>query len=519
MLANDDGKRNGPRSVGYQGATHVDLMGAANAFRYRPPRLEAKGLASVLTCELVHDGRTIGPMQVLDVSPTGLGVAFSEALLLPSGTLIEQVRLIQRDVVVATESAVVVNVMKGSPMRLGLRLTSGLFDLGVLQLRDAASIESLVGSLKIQALERELLPASWRAAVADLAQLLKRTRDFFEQLEHSLPERQPDEHEQSLFSELFETWGAEYHGMLRALHAQTRALDEEAQRHGLDYAGHLLLPLIYEGPIHRRAYDKPQGYAGDFELMRLFFARTLEGHSLYARFLHFIGQRYPMALTVIARERVMRSAVRERVATGRPTRVLSLACGPALELQHLLDELPSVAHPVELMLLDQDEDALAHAHRGLHRLLARRNEALCGIQLHALHFSVIQLLRPKDAAEAAVSREVLDGMDLVYSAGLFDYLPRAVAKRLIRRLMGMLRPGGTLMLGNLREDPASAWMMEHAVAWHLVYREPDEMIELAAGLDDVRSAQVIFDETQRCMFLEIVKASDDGGAAEASARE
>ncbi len=461
----------------------------------------------MLTCELVHAGRTIGPMQVLDVSPTGLGVALTEAMLLPPGTIIEEVRLIQRQVVVARESAVVVNMMKGSPMRVGLRLTSGLFDLGVLQLRDAASIESLIDSLQAQALERERLPTSWRAAVADLAQLFKRTRDFFVQLEQTLPDRQPDEHEQSLFEELFETWGPEYHGMLRDLHERTQSLDEETRGYGLDYAGHLLLPLVHEGPIHRRAYDKPQGYAGDYELMRLFFAETLCGETLYARFLHFVGQRYPMGQTVVARERVMRSVVRERITAGRPARILSLASGPALELQHLLGELPRVEKPVELFLLDQDEDALAHAHRGLHRLLARRGAALEPVHLHALHFSVIQLLRPKDAAEAAVGREVLGNMDLVYSAGLFDYLPRAVAKRLVRRMLDMLQPGGTLLIGNLREDPASAWMMEHAVAWHLVYREPEAMLELAEGLEGVQSTRIVFDETERCMFLEIVKAS------------
>lgn len=471
----------------------------------------------MLTCELVHDGRTFGPMQVLDVSPTGLAVALGSpiSMMLPPGTAIEELRLIQRGTVVARERAVVVNLTKGTALRLGLRLTSGLFDLGALQLRDAASIELLLGHLGHQRVERELLPASWRAAVADLAQLLKRTRDFFEALDQSLGHRaQPDAHEQALFAELFETWGPQYHGMLRDLHEQTAPLSSEARKRGLDYAGHLLLPLLHDGPIHRRAYDKPQGYAGDFELMRLFFATHMEGDDLYARFLHFVGQRYPMSRTVVARERAMREAVRSRIATGRPVRVLSLACGPALELHNVLSELPSVEHPVELFLLDQDEDALAYAHRALHRLLADRREALSGVELNALHFSVGQLLRPKDEAEAAVGRDVLGGMDLVYSAGLFDYLPRAVAKRLLQRLMGMLRPGGELFIGNLREDPASAWMMEHAVAWHLIYREPAVMLELAAGLSDVADVRIVLDQTERCMFLHVRKT---GGTATARA--
>lgn len=503
-------------SVGHRGAVHVDLTGAASAFRYRPPRLEASDLASALSCELVHEGVTLGPMQVLDVSPTGLGIALTETGFDgSSGTTIDEIRLFQHGTVVARERGVVVNLSRGTSRRLGLRLTSGLFDLGALQLRDVASIHQLLHDLADHEVERALLPASWRAAVADLAQLLQRTRDYFDALDQSLGQSDgqsqsgrvlPDGHEQSLFDELFETWGPQYHGMLADLHAQTSALDHEARKRGLDYAGHLLLPLVRCGPIHRRAYDKPQGYAGDFELMRLFFTPHMEGSGLYARFLHFVGQRYPMARTVVARERTMREAVRSRITAGRPLRVLSLACGPALELYNLLSELPAVEHPVELFLLDQDEDALAYAHRSMHRLLAERRDALAGVELNALHFSVGQLLRPKDEAEAAVGRDVLGNMDFVYSAGLFDYLPRGVAKRLVRRMLAMLRPGGELFIGNLREDPASAFMMEHAVAWHLLYREPEVMLELAAGLPEVAEARIVLDQTERCMFLHVRKA-------------
>ncbi|MCA9708231.1 MAG: class I SAM-dependent methyltransferase [Myxococcales bacterium] len=495
------------RPLGHRGAVHMGLTGAANAFRYRPPRLEASGLASALTCTLRCGDRTIGPLEVLDVSPTGLGVALTDDAMLPIlGTVVDRVCLHQGGQQVAQEPAVVVNVTKGAPARLGLRLTSGLFDLGVLKLRDAASVDSLFDSLQAQAVERQLLPATWRAAVADLVRLLERSRDYFQRLERSLPERQPHEHEEALFEELFAKWGPVYHGMLRDLHAQTRELDDDARALGIEYAGHLLRPLLREGAIHRRAYDKPQGYAGDYELMRLFFSPRLEGDTLYGRFLHLVGQRYPMGRTVVARERIMRAAVHERIASGQPVRVLSLACGPAIELQHVLDELPRVTHPVELLLLDQDEDALACAHRSLHRQLARRHEALAGVQLHALHFSVMQLLNPRDEAEDAVGREVIRDLDLVYSAGLFDYLPRSAARRLVRRLLDTLRPGGTLLLGNLREDPVSTWSMEHAGEWHLVYREPEDMLALAEGLPGVAGARVQLDQTERCVFLEVTKA-------------
>lgn len=483
----------------------MGLQGASQTFRYRPSRLEASALASTLSCELVRGGgQVIGPLPVLDVSPTGLGLELRESVLIPLGTILDEVRLLQDGALVASERAVVVNLLPGNPPRLGLRLVSGLFDLGVLKLRDAASAGSLHGLINEQRMDRELLPDLWRAAVADLAQLLKRTRDFFEQIEASHGGAPGRNQEKELFEELFLVWGPEYHAQLRRLHTMTSELSAEARERGLEYAAHLLLPLVYCSPIHRRAYDKPQGYAGDFELMRLFITAEIEGETLYARFLHYCGQRYPTARTVVARERTMRRAVRERIEQGRALRILCLACGPALELQNVLREVARVDEPVELFLLDQDEDALAHAHHGVRQVLAERGEALAGVELNALHFSVIQLLRPRDEAEAAVARELLRDMDFVYSAGLFDYLPRTIARGLTRQLYALLRDGGELFLGNLREDPASAWMMEHATAWHLIYREPDEMMDLAEGID-AQDTEIVLDETERCMFLRIRK--------------
>ena len=133
------------KSVGHRGAEHVGLQGASQTFRYRPSRLEASALASTLSCELVRGGgQVIGPLPVLDVSPTGLGLELRESVLIPLGTILDEVRLLQDGALVASERAVVVNLLPGNPPRLGLRLVSGLFDLGVLKLRDAASAGSLL---------------------------------------------------------------------------------------------------------------------------------------------------------------------------------------------------------------------------------------------------------------------------------------------------------------------------------------------------------------------------------------
>ena len=88
----------------------------------------------------------------------------------------------------------------------------------------------------------------------------------------------------------------------------------------------------------------------------------------------------------------------------------------------------------------------------------------------------------KTKEERAVREELLGGLDLVYSAGLYDYLTEPVGRRLTELLYSKLRPGGRLLVGNLTEMPDSTWIMEFVVSWHLVYRTEESMMRLGSAL-------------------------------------
>src|SRR2546422_4392091 len=60
--------------------------------------------------------------------------------------------------------------------------------------------------------------------------------------------------------------------------------------------------------------------------------------------------------------------------------------------------------------------------------------------------------------------------DLVYCAGLFDYLPDQVCKRLMNIFYDLLAPGGLLVATNVDDSNPSKNWMEYALDWHLVYR-------------------------------------------------
>jgi extracellular factor (EF) 3-hydroxypalmitic acid methyl ester biosynthesis protein len=263
-------------------------------------------------------------------------------------------------------------------------------------------------------------------------------------------------------------------------------------------------------PMHRRAYEKPLGYAGDFRMMELCFTRDLSGDGLFGRFLHYMGQHYSLCRTLVARERVMRDAVRDVIDSPQPwpARVLSMAAGPAIELRKLLGDVPSLPRPIELLLLDQDETAHETAHRRLTRLLVEHHQGKLPVKLQCLKFSVRQLLKPQTLDERAVRDVTLTNLDLIYSAGLYDYLSDLVARRLTSVLYSRLRPGGRLLVGNLVEAPDSTWAMEYVVGWNLIYRTDEEMLAFAASLRPTPARVAITrDKTGGCLFLDVTSPS------------
>jgi extracellular factor (EF) 3-hydroxypalmitic acid methyl ester biosynthesis protein len=504
-----------PPSTPRQSRRHEDLVGASgSAVRFRPARLSGGEVPFDLRCRFRCDGGEVGPLPVLDLSSTGFGAGAAEAPVaaLTPGTSLEAFELLLEGTPIWAGEAVVVH---GTEERLGGRFTSGVVDLE--RLRLGATLE---GRLAAHREQRERLPAAWRAAVADLRRLLEDVQlelDEAEQAERHDPMRRVLE-EAQLFETLRVRWGSQYLAAIEELHVFSAGLDERAREAGRAYATSMLMPLLAACPLQRRAFEKPLGYAGDYRMMELCFVQALSGDSLFGRFLHSMAQSYTLVRAVVAREAVMREAARKAIeapGTG-PVRILALAAGPSLELRRLLEEVTSLSRPVELILLDQDPSAHEAAHCQLTRILLERHRGMLPVTVRCLHFSVRQLIRPVGPQELDV-RSSLSQLDLVYSAGLYDYLSDPVASRLTQILHSLVRPGGRVLVGNLVETPDSTWIMEYVLGWRLHYRDEGTMMALGAHLSpSPRHLGVVMDATGRCLFLDVIRAGSGPRLASAA---
>lgn len=224
---------------------------------------------------------------------------------------------------------------------------------------------------------------------------------------------------------------------------------------------------LHEDPHSSRGFHKPRGYPGDAVLLDLIYETTPIpedttpiGEGVY----RWCCDR-TTAFAAVRGRRDHLAALIDETARRRPgARVLSVACGHLREAAR--SEALNAGGIRELVAFDQDPRSLAVV------------RATAAPVVRPVEGSVSQLLKGKAA---------LGEFDLIYAAGLCDYLPQPVATALTHRLAAMLAPGGTLVLGNFKELWERGYM-EAVMRWHLLYRTEADVAAWGEGLTDCRVA-------------------------------
>jgi hypothetical protein len=85
--------------------------------------------------------------------------------------------------------------------------------------------------------------------------------------------------------------------------------------------------------------------------------------------------------------------------------------------------------------------------------------------------------------------------DLIYAAGLYDYLNEKVAVRLNAHLISILAPGGRLVVPNFLQSAPNRASMELLQDWFLIYRDENEIRSLVAKALDSHQ-QISYFETE-----------------------
>lgn len=223
---------------------------------------------------------------------------------------------------------------------------------------------------------------------------------------------------------------------------------------------HPLHALVLQDPFTHRAASKPRGYAGDAVMMDyIYTGKPPAGTTAPGAEVFNATTCAGMGLSVRYRRQLLKSLIDDTVVSHAAPRLLSVASGHCRELEGSLAETPHFAG--EFVALDQDPLSCAEV-----------------ASVHASHRVRVVNHGVRDLVSGPLAA-TLGHFDLIYSAGLYDYLPDVLARRLTQRLLSLLRPGGRLLLANFVPGGTGRGYMELFMDWTLVLRNEAAMRALA----------------------------------------
>jgi len=225
-------------------------------------------------------------------------------------------------------------------------------------------------------------------------------------------------------------------------------------------------------PIYREAggwthsLSKPRGYPGDYVILEQLYDYSTHPNTTSAmgNMLDVWAFDSSLPQAVIARKNALSHLIHEQVQNwkgSQPMRLLSLASGAARELR----ELPlDIMHELNITLVDTDAQSLEFAKSQIQAHLPYKD--ITTIQANALQ------------GPAALFPGEPGTFDLIYSFGLFDYLPDSKLLGCVNHFSPLLNENGAFMFCLKDHRYYNAWLYEWLFDWSFYPRTREDGLQI-----------------------------------------
>jgi extracellular factor (EF) 3-hydroxypalmitic acid methyl ester biosynthesis protein len=340
----------------------------------------------------------------------------------------------------------------------------------------------------------------FKVLVADVQSYLTSVRHWLEELEFGLePHADKSAQERAILDAVAPKIIDSFNGQHERFEEIIYALPPESRGVHQDFVRQHWHKLFLGSPFADRTYHKPIGYAGDYEMMNMIHRNQPEGRSLYEKLIHLLLVSQWPAKSVRNRiahlgENILNETARAARA-GKIARVLNVGCGPAREIQNFLKET-QLSNQADFTLIDFNEETLLHAGQ---KLVETKRQFSRQTQIRTQQISVYELLKRTQRHGHDTEK-----FDLVYCAGLFDYLAPDTGRALIELWFDSLSPGGLLLVANMNDTKPFRNFIEFIMDWQLIYRNSREIFSLVPERCR-ETTTVVAEPTSVNLFLHIRK--------------
>jgi extracellular factor (EF) 3-hydroxypalmitic acid methyl ester biosynthesis protein len=217
----------------------------------------------------------------------------------------------------------------------------------------------------------------------------------------------------------------------------------------------LIEPVLNENTLYGYTYLKPLGYAGDFMLIERMYQEYVSKDPKWEKW-DIYYHSHEATKAVRNRKKYFVKIMEQLISkSSGPVNVLILGSGPATDVHDFFLRNPKA--DVAFDLLDIDQRAIDYA-------IEKNN-----MFLHKINFTRMNVLRFQPYKK----------YDLIWSAGLFDYLNDRLFTGLINRFKNNLKHDGEMIIGNFSQNNPTQRVMEVIGEWFLNHRSSKHLTQLA----------------------------------------
>ncbi|MNL14641.1 hypothetical protein D3C87_1355920 [compost metagenome] len=326
-------------------------------------------------------------------------------------------------------------------------------------------------------MDTQRIPMAFKTFVYELKDWLQKLKTNIDKLEQEAPVdswKEAQDYKMTIADSVSDFLNQVIPAKYKELPELTKHIAKEDMEVATAFAREHLGELVYGAPFANRAFFKPRGYAGDYEMMNHLYRDEMVGKSFYDQCMHKYFVDEPAGAAVKNRGQYLFGKISElfkKTPEKQPLKVLSIASGPAMEQQLFLQNGKEFyGRTAEFTCLDQDEESLKHAQRQL--------QSINRFTQSGFKFSFNNMAIRNVIAKGCPDKDY----DMIYSAGLFDYFTEPVAQMAAQKMLDAVKPGGHVIIGNFSKDNPSTPFMELILDWHLIYRSEEDLLRIFKGM-------------------------------------
>lgn len=472
----------------------ISFRKGVNAYNLRPQRYDANEIknTSKFACFTDPHGNKL-TSKIINFSKYGAAFELNDKeFIFRNSATIEDLQLIVGNEVVYSGKATVVKIRELNDRTIvGISFLQTWLDVDrILNLKNTADLENDLSSFITSLSSFNKVDPNFKIAIADLRQFLDGLKEKLDSEEQRIRSKN-FEHRKILENQILETVerlvvnNLKY--ALSTINNIVSELPPDAHLIHKKYFQRFLQPLWMKAPFVKRAFTKPLGYAGDYEMINIIFRAAFEGDCLFGKLLNHFCCGLPPAQAHQARTSYLLTKIdnyikKETDNQRKTIRLLSIGCGPAKEIQELIKI--NRGDNLEVTLLDFDSEALYYCQERILELKVLTNS---NIKVNFINKTVRQLIK-----ESIKNSSILK-QDIIYCMGLFDYLTAPVCQKLTSILYESLTDDGNLIISNIDAINEFQYPMEYGCEWYLFHRTKEELRDFASRIQ----AQTILTESDK----------------------